>query len=629
MRMFQISFSPGAGSVRVGEGISLLEAAYQAGFLIASECGGLGRCGRCLVEVEGGDVTPPSGVEQEVLGKSGARKGLRLACVTYPRSDLRVAIPATSFRVSPVIATEGVAGALPLRPNVTTVSFTASAATLGHQQSDEARLRAALPSEFYSVSVPLPVLRRLPYIWSDEAAHLTAVLIGDELADLRPQSDERGCLGLAVDIGTITVVAYLYDLRTGRRLGVASTVNPQSVHGADVISRMQKASSPDGLALLQYEMVSGIGDLAQQACAQGGSSLTDIMEVVVAGNTCMCHLLLGVSPTNIAATPFNPAFTEATTVLASEVGFTFHPRARVAVLPCVAGYVGADVVAGLVATKTYEAEAPTLYVDIGTNGEVVLVHNGHLWGCATAAGPAFEGGQIECGMRAAEGAIDRVFVNEELALTTLGGKEPIGICGSGLIDAVAALLQVGVVDDAGRFLPEEAPGSPLADRVESEDGVARLVLSPASAGQRQVYVSQRDVRQLQLAKAAVAAGAQVLLEEAGLAPEDLSRVVMAGAFGSFLDKRSALRVGLLPRVPLERIISVGNAAGSGASLALLSVAARAEAAHVAESVAYVELSSDARFISHFVEEMAFPTGEEAAAPGSAGYLTPKAVNRRI
>ena len=416
----------------------------------------------------------------------------------------------------------------------------------------------------------------------------------------RPDGTETG-LGAAVDIGTTTVVLYLYDRKTGERLAVASGGNAQRSFGADVISRIQYTlEHEDGLTVLRDAIREQLRTLLAQSCGQAGRRTDEVTALTVAGNTVMEHLLTGLSPAGIAVAPFTPASLFGETVTADEWGLGTAPGARLYLMPCVSGYVGGDITAGLMAVGAAESERPVLFVDVGTNGEMALGDRGGLTCCSTAAGPAFEGASVSCGMAAASGAIDKVWLEEgDIRCSVIGGGEPRGVCGSGLVDALAVLLRLEIVDETGRLLPADEAPEEFADRLEGEGSETRFRL----AGD--VWISAGDVRKLQLAKAAVAAGIQTLMEQKHVKEDDLSAFYLAGGFGSYLRPESAAAIGLFPAALLPKLKVVGNSAGAGASAALLSGEARAALERVTQRCAYLELSGRADFSDAYLENMMF------------------------
>lgn len=425
-----------------------------------------------------------------------------------------------------------------------------------------------------------------------------AVIAEEGRTESFPLTAARG-LGAAVDVGTTTIAVHLYDLTDGRRLGTRSGMNRQRAFGADVISRIQYANEyADGLAVLGQTVRGQLNGWLEELCGEAGRSMEELTAVVIAANTVMEHIYAGLSPASIAAAPFTPLSLFGTWEDGGAFGLPVGVQVYLA--PAVAGYVGGDITAGLLASGAYRAPGNVLFLDIGTNGEIALGGERGFLCCAAAAGPAFEGACISQGMSAVRGAVSAVELEDGgLKLTVLGGGEAEGICGSGLVDALAVMLKLGAVDETGRLLPpDEAPEQALPYVDEDDDGaVFRLT--------QRVCITEGDVRQLQLAKAAVAAGIRTLLDEAGVEEDQLDCLYLAGGFGNYIRKESAAAIGLLPERLLGRIISVGNSAGAGASAVLLSSAAREQLAAVSARCRYLELSGSRTFSGHYIDCMAF------------------------
>lgn len=426
-----------------------------------------------------------------------------------------------------------------------------------------------------------------------------AVIVSNRAAVEFPLSPVEG-VGAAVDIGTTTVVVHLYDLKTGVLLGTRSGVNNQRTFGADVISRIQYANeNKDGLERIGNAIRGQLRGFLEALCIKAGRDIEKLICVTIAANTVMEHFFAGLSPSSIAAAPFTPLSLFGAWEAGGKLGLPEH--AKVYLAPAVAGYVGGDITAGLLACGAYKSEQPILFLDIGTNGEMALgsTKDGFIC-CAAAAGPAFEGAVISQGMSAAHGAISAVeWANGKLVLNVLGNGKATGICGSGLVDALAVMLELGVVDETGRLLPpDEAPETALPYVDENDDGaIFRLT--------DEVYITEGDVRQLQLAKAAIAAGIATMLDEAGLNEDDVAHLYLAGGFGNYIRKESAAAIGLLPESMLERIIPVGNAAGQGAAAVLLSKDARDILDTLPQHCRYIELSGHKRFNDYYIEHMMF------------------------
>ena len=554
------------------------------GLHINAPCGGCGRCGKCRVTVEpAGEPTP---TEIRLLSREDIASGVRLACVTKPTEGMAVRFNSMNSALAQ-IATEGRSVHYAFSPRLKLLRAELPAPTLQDQAGDIERLARALGYEKLEASPA--VLRKLPNTLRNGAWKVSAAVAGDRILGVNPAA----VLGLAVDIGTTTLAGYLVDLETGKELAVASALNPQKAFGDDVISRADRARAGD-LERLQHAVAAEIDTLALRLCKLAEKEKTDIYHAVFAGNTVMTHLFAGVSPEHIAESPFIPAFTGAVDVPARTLGLAVNPEAVATLLPCVAGYVGADIVAGMLAAGMREDAEPTLLIDIGTNGEIALAAGGRLHACSTAAGPAFEGAHISCGMGGVEGAVNWAVLDGRLHFGTIGNAKPAGICGSGLIDLVAGLLDCGAIDDTGRLDGDAAPGwLPVKD--------GKVVLDEET----DIHLTGRDIREVQLAKGAIAAGVEVLAREAGVALSDIERVYLAGGFGSYMDKRSAARIGLIPPELMDRTAAIGNSSGAGAKAALLSGEAMAEAERLARAVQYVELSARPDFQDLFMDKMMF------------------------
>ncbi len=604
----RIMFLPGGNSAEISSGETVLQAAEKAGVLINASCGGAVKCGKCRVRVLSGQTNTVTEAEQALLRESERTLGWRLACCTRAHTDLEVAVPGShsgSARKKDMVRLpEGFAAA----PAVSLRSVTVPKATVQDQRDSVSRLREALALP--SLTLAPGMLQAVQTALDADRGRVTAVLRDNELLALYPGHGDVPCYGVAFDIGTTTVVGMLWDLVSGAPTGAAARTNYQSLSGADVISRIQFSLAEEGnLQLLQKRVLCCLSDILDELCLANGIDAKHVFDVSVVGNTTMSHLFLGVTPKPMSRTPFAPVFTEAQELRAAELGLPVHPRAAVHLLPNIAGHVGSDITAVMLAVGMDKLRGNHIAIDIGTNGEIVAARDGELLCCSTAAGPAFEGAGIRCGMRAANGAIERVEPeNGDICVSTVGGFAPVGLCGSGLIDAVAVLLENGVVTPSGRMLTRTealaAGVSPaLAERILDEAGPAFL-LAKREDGES-ILLTQQDIREVQLAKGAILAGIQTLLQELAISEGDLDSVLLAGAFGNYIRRESALRIGLLPPVAAEKIVPVGNAAGAGASMALLSAAERARADVLARRVRHVELSMNEVFQEFYIDAMRF------------------------
>ncbi|HLE27094.1 MAG TPA: ASKHA domain-containing protein [Anaerolineales bacterium] len=607
---FQITFLPQNVVTHAPEGTTVFNAANWAGLAIDSTCGGRGTCGKCKVRFLQG-VDGVTEADHRFLSEAELAEGWRLSCRAPLHADCLAEVP--RLMTSPKAALLGYGQHVILNPNVAKVHLQLAEPTLEDQQSDLARLVEALDVEGYEVRVDPAVWRALPKTLRNSNFSITAVVCGDELIAVEPGDTTGQLYGLSLDIGTTTVVGAVVNLNTGAVEAVKSTLNGQAPYGADVISRVSHTMmEPEGLAALHTRIVETINALFDELLGMSGVTREDVYEVVVVGNATMIHLLLGIDPEPISVAPFIPAINEPVTLPAAEIGLKMHPQARLSTLPHLGAYVGADIVAGVLATGVVrnKDEKLRLYIDVGTNGEIVLGSARRALATAAPAGPAFEGAQIKCGMRASDGAIEGVQINGgAVHLQIIGGAvHPIGLCGSGLVDAAAELVKCGLVDASGRLLkPDEARGRGLPEgliaRLVTVDGARAFLLTEP---QDNIVLTQPDIRALQFAKGAIAAGVNVLLAHMGVTAGDLREVLLAGSFGSYINPASARLIGLVPWVPVERIVAVGNAAGEGAKICLLSFRERQAANRLPEFIEYLELSGRSEFNDIFTEALGFP-----------------------
>lgn len=606
-----ITFLPSQLVTHAPDGTTLFNAANWAGLAIDSTCGGRGTCGKCkvrLVEGSGG----ASEADHRFLSETELAGGWRLSCRVAVHGACVADVP--RLMSSPKAALLGYGRHVLLNPNVAKVHLQLAEPHLEDQQSDLARVLAALRTEGYEAHALPSVWRALPKILRNNNFNVTAVIVGDELIALEPGDTSDKLYGLALDIGTTTVVGAVVNLNTGVVAAVQSALNSQAPFGADVISRVSHTMlETDGLAVLHMRITDTINTLLTQLLDACGVAREQIYEAMAVGNATMLHLLLNIDPEPISVAPFIPAITESVTLPAADLGLQLHPHARLSTLPHLGAYVGADIVAGALATDVVRNadDKWRLYIDVGTNGEIILGSRAKAVSTAAPAGPAFEGAQIKCGMRASVGAIEGVHIRDEaIQLQIIGGEvRPLGICGSGLVDAAAELVRCGLVNASGKLLtPDEArerglPAGLINRIVLIDNGVRAFLLSAPEDG---ILLTQPDVRALQFAKAAIAAGVNVLLARLGLAASDLQEVLLAGSFGSYINPASARAIGLVPWASLERIVAVGNAAGEGAKIALLSQREREAARRLPEFIEYVELSGRPEFNDIFMEALAFP-----------------------
>jgi len=609
---YKVKFNPEGKVVSIEDDITIAEASDLAGITIDAPCGGKGTCGKCRIMVTAGEPSPPTEAEERFFSKDELEEGHRLACQTIVQSDMEVTIPEDSRIRAIKILSEGTGQEIILHPNISKVYLELKEQTLERQIADFKNIKEALIATYPDIYTDLKVLRQLPKILRDAKFKVTLVLDGNKLIGVEPGDTTGKNYGIAVDIGTTTVVSTVVNLNTGKEMSVASALNTQATHGADVISRINfTIDEEDGLEELGDRVIGVIKQISEYACAEAHVSMKDIYEVTVVGNTTMTHLFLKVPVRSLALMPYVGVFSDPVDVKASELGFSFNPDANVYVLPNIAGFVGADTVGVILASALNRSETIKLAIDIGTNGEVALGSKDRLLTCSTAAGPAFEGAMITYGMRGAPGAIERVDLNDKPVIEVIGGGKPIGICGSGLIDVVGEMLRLGIIDETGRMMdPDDLDISPeLKKYLRRSDEYGPHIVLYEHEG-RHVVITQKDVRQVQLAKGAIKAGIEILMNKLGITLDDVSEVLMAGAFGNYIRKENAIRLGLIPDFPLEKVKFIGNAAAAGAKMALMSKEAREEAMQIANFSEYVELATDPNFQNEFMDAMTFPTDSE-------------------
>ena len=593
-------------------GLTILRAAHDAGIDVTATCGGRGRCTSCRVKFVAGAVPPPTIGDEVQLGDEQVREGYRLACQCAPTEAVTVQLapPLEEAAFQILGAGAGVAGRVSIASGVDKqLVKVALPREEHHQTSDVEELAVAVGMTPGDVAPG--VLAGLPAALREDPAGVTVTTFAGRILAVERGDTTSMRFGLAIDVGTTTVVTTLLELSSGEQLASVSSLNPQSVFGGDLMSRIAFAQfNPANLRKLHTRIVGLLNQQIAEVCRASGVLSKWIYKVVVVGNTCMHHVLLGIDPSHVGLAPYAPVMRHALTLPARDLFLKVAPEARVCLLPIVAGFVGADAVAVALATRIYEGDTRRIAVDIGTNGEVLLGSAARLWACSAPAGPAFEGGQIRHGMRGAAGAIDRVTVDDDVRVHTIGETDALGICGSGLLDLVAGLLDADVIDWTGLIQVETRDALPptLRERVvlRGEERQVIVLRAGEAGAPREIVLTQDDVRQVQLAKGAIASGIAMLQHVAGVPDAQVGELMLAGGFGNYLSIGSAVRIGLIPDLPRERIRYVGNAASLGAQLSLLSEAERALADDVARRIEHVSLAAHPDFEQIFVDCMNFP-----------------------
>jgi uncharacterized 2Fe-2S/4Fe-4S cluster protein (DUF4445 family) len=580
----------------------------DAGIELESSCAGNGTCGKCRVLIISGECLPPGPAEMELLSPKDFKRGIRLACHCLVRGEVELSVEnaAQDLRV----LEKGMLADFKIEAEISKYQLTST-----YNEQELSLIEQILQQLNIEQSVPdsLDILRLIAQFKPET----TAIVASNKLIGLEHGDTIAHCYGVAVDIGTTTVVASLHKLDDGSELAVASALNPQTQYGLDVLGRIQYAGKgSNNLDKLNGLIINCLNGLISELCRRSGIDSQYIYKIAVAANTVMLHLLLGVSPASIGRAPYHPVFRQGQVLAADNLGLLVSPFASLYCLPSVSGFVGADIVAGIIASNMDGAEEILLFLDLGTNGEIVLRRDGKLIACSTAAGPALEGMNIACGMRAARGAVEEVWIQDKsVQWRTIDNAPPLGLCGSGLIDLVAVMLECGLLNSSGRIAARNNfagvyPHNPLSGQIDDITGKRRFWLIPSSDNcPNGIFVSQADIRQVQLAKSAIVTGIKTMMTETGLDESRVNKVYVAGAFGAYLKPSSLIRLGFFPESWHDRITFVGNTSKAGAVMALLSSSTRCRMEETAQKVNYVELESCPGFEKMFIENMRFPVKE--------------------
>jgi uncharacterized 2Fe-2S/4Fe-4S cluster protein (DUF4445 family) len=602
-RHLTIDFEPIGRRTEIEPGRNLLEAARSAGVDLVSVCGGYGSCDSCRVRLMVGDLNPPTLEEHDIFKPEELEAGYRLACQSVPQTDVKVEVPPESLATTQRLQIEGQEVEIFGAPIIRAFDLQIEPASLNDLRSDTGRLQDALKDAgIERIHFSPQVLRTISGVLRENGWHIRAAVRSEQIVGLLPA--ETTLAGLAVDVGTTKVAGYLLDLDSGETLAKAGIMNPQISYGEDVVSRIAYTDShTEGRVELQSKLIEAINSMLGELCSEAQIDRDQIVEAVIVGNTAMHHLLAGLPVHQLAMAPYVPAVGEALDLYAADLGLMIAPGALVHFPPNIAGFVGADHVAMVLSTDLWQTDRTEIALDIGTNTEITLAHHGRLLSCSCASGPAFEGAHIRDGMRAAPGAIERVqILDGEPMVFTIGGQAPVGICGSGILDAVSELIKAGIIDQRGSL----KAGAPRVRKGDNSKHQQYLLVPAGESGHgREVVVTRSDVNEIQLAKGAIRAGIEILLEEAGIEPLDIDSFIVAGAFGTYLDVGSAVTIGMFPDLPRDRFQQVGNAAGTGARQMLVSAERRHIADQIRSQVEYIELTTHPDFEGRFTRALFF------------------------
>jgi len=606
-----VIFEPIGRRIKVPRGISILEAAKKAGIGIRSECGGVGLCGKCKVIITDREtVSKITETEKKYLSETEIELGYRLACCTKIIGETTVFIPSESRLGPRKIQATGFERKVELNPAVKKFSIVLTKPTLSDIRPDVERLLSTLRllhDTAGQLDLDYMLFGKLPEILRNSNWNVTVAIWNNrKIIAIEPGNTSDKIFGVAIDIGTSKIVGHLVDLATGSTLCVESLENPQVMYGEDIITRISFASSSnDNLEILQKLVLEGVNKVIDNACSKAGVSKSQIYEIVIVGNTAMHHIFLGIQPRYLALSPFIPAVRREVNVKARELGIDVNQGAIITVLPIIAGFVGADAVADILATGIHCSKKLSLLMDIGTNTEIILGNSEDMISCSCASGPAFEGAQIKYGMKAVEGAIEKVRIcsDYEVEYETIGAVKPYGICGSAMIDIVAELFKHGIINRRGRF--DSKIDTP---RLRKRNKTLEFVIAwkNETAMGKEITITQKDINEILLAKAAIYAGCTILMREKRVKEADIEKLLIAGAFGKYLNPENAKIIGLIPDVAIDKIEFVGNSAVTGAKMTLLSVEARKETEEISRKTRYLELAANPDFKKEFINSIYIP-----------------------
>ncbi len=589
----------------------LLDSLRKRGTKLLSMCGGHGICGKCIVKIYSSEKLTPTTTEKRLLSKSDLASGYRLACLvkTLKPTRLKIEIPPESEETQQRLVVSGLMPKVALKPTIKKVYLEIKPPTLNDPKSDLDRLTSSLEknSKFRITDIDYNSLKELPTVLrNDEWKATVSIFKNREIVRVESGDTSKSCYGFAVDIGTTKLAGYLINLLNGQTVSTVSNLNPQSKFGEDIIARITFTMKDiKSMNEINRCIIEGINSLIKEACHNAGISSNEILDVSVAGNTAMHHIFLGVSPRYLSLAPYPPVLSRGLEVKTIDLGLNTNIGSRVYLLPVVAGFVGGDAVADVIATGIHSANDLSMLIDIGTNAEIILGTKKRLVSCSCASGPAFEGSHIRHGMRASEGAIERIWIDPrslDVSFKVIGDIKPVGICGSAVVEGIAEMLRTGIIDSRGRM---DQNNTKLIRK--KNDSLEFVIASRSDSGiNDDIVITQSDVREIQLAKAAVYTGISILMKHMQIKPKEIKKFYLAGAFGTYIDPSSAIDLGMFPEIPLERIQFVGNTAGSGARMTLLSNPTRKLVERIIKKIDYIELGVSPNFQKEFISSMDLP-----------------------
>ncbi|WP_455281317.1 ASKHA domain-containing protein [[Eubacterium] cellulosolvens] len=606
----------------------LLDNLRKRGTKLLSMCGGHGICGKCIVRIYSSEKLTPTTTEKKLLSKSDLASGYRLACLvkTLKRTRLKIEIPPESEETQQRLVVSGFMPKISIQPTIKKVYLEIKPPTLNDPKSDLQRLTSALEKicRFRITDINYNSLKELATVLRyDDWKVTVSIFKNREIVRIESGDTSKSCYGFSVDIGTTKLAGYLINLLNGQTVSTVSNLNPQSKFGEDIIARITFTMKDiKSMAEINRCIIEGINSLIKEACNNAGISSNEILDVSVAGNTAMHHIFLGISPRYLSLAPYPPVLSRGFEVRALDLGLNTNIGSRVYLLPVVAGFVGGDAVADVIATGIHSANDLSMLIDIGTNAEIILGTKKKLVSCSCASGPAFEGSHIRHGMRASKGAIERIWIDPrsfDVSFKVIGNTKPVGICGSAVVEGIAEMLRTGIIDSRGRM--NQNNKSIRKKNVSLEF----LIADRSDSGiNDDIVITQSDIREIQLAKAAVYTGISILMKHMRVKPKEIKKFYLAGAFGTYIDPTSAIDLGMFPEIPLERIQFVGNTAGSGARMTLISNPTRKLVERIIKKIDYIELGANPNFQKEFISSMDLPNVNKKLFP-----TIMKTINRNL
>ncbi|MEM3507013.1 MAG: ASKHA domain-containing protein [Candidatus Bathyarchaeia archaeon] len=610
---FQITFQPEGKRATAKINENLLKIAQKASIGIDSTCGGRGICGKCRVIIRLGNefLSNVSAIEEKHLSEEEIKKGYRLACLTtiIKKGKIIVEVPLESRVGYQRLLIKGIERKVLLNPAISKIDLELKKPTLDDVKADVHRIFEKLKEIGINVKrIDYRALRKSPYSLREKNWRVSVIVWkNEEIIDIEPLNELNNPCGFAIDIGTTKLAGYLLDLKTGKLLATSSAMNPQIPYGEDIISRITYAMDSEKKLQELSELVKNeLNRLIKEACNEANIDPSKVYEVVAVGNTAMHHIFLKIPPKYVSLSPYPAVVQNSLEFKARDLGININEGGYVHTLPCIAGFVGADAVADILSTELHKSKQIAMTIDIGTNTEIMVGNEKRILACSAASGPAFEGAHIKYGMRASNGAIEKVWIDPyslEVEYKTINNEKPKGLCGSGIVDAIAEMLKAGILDRKGRINTNLK-----SSRLKIKNGIPEFLIAwkDETNINEDISITQADVREIQLAKAAIFTGISILLKRLKISAESLERIFLAGAFGTYVNPQSARILGLYPDISLDRIKFVGNTAGSGARMALLSLDVRKEAEEIVNKIEYIELANDPEFKDEFLKAMYFP-----------------------